>query len=176
MKIKDCSLIPDLQEKPGYCVLVLCGAKLPARRRKWCSNKCNQYYLDRVYGEHEWNSARVKALARDHYRCRQCGSDGTIPKSIYDQLTFENDRDKWEKLQKLGRLYQLEVNHENPRRGKGYQVGCWNHLENLKTLCHACHLKVTAQQRVKHLLDDKKASESLWEGVKNASHWQNSSA
>ena len=34
---------------------------------------------------------------------------------------------------------ELEVNHIVPRRGGGYEP-VWNHLENLESLCHACHL------------------------------------
>lgn len=41
---------------------------------------------------------------------------------------------------------RLEVNHIDPRRGGGYGPGCWNHLDNLETLCHRCHLDVTAEQ------------------------------
>jgi 5-methylcytosine-specific restriction endonuclease McrA len=40
-----------------------------------------------------------------------------------------------------------EVNHIEPRRGRGYNLGCHNHAENLETLCHACHLDVTKSQR-----------------------------
>ena len=39
------------------------------------------------------------------------------------------------------------MNHIEPRNGEGYGIGCWNHQENLETLCHGCHLKTTAEQR-----------------------------
>jgi hypothetical protein len=41
----------------------------------------------------------------------------------------------------------LEVNHIDPRVGRGYGFGCWNHQENLETLCHTHHVMVTALQR-----------------------------
>lgn len=41
----------------------------------------------------------------------------------------------------------LEVNHIIPRMGAGYGFGCWNHLDNLETLCHDHHVEVTRQQR-----------------------------
>jgi hypothetical protein len=38
------------------------------------------------------------------------------------------------------------VNHIEPRVGKGYGWGCWNHQDNLETLCHDCHVVVTKSQ------------------------------
>ncbi len=52
---------------------------------------------------------------------------------------------------------KLEVNHIIPREGKGYGQGCHNHQENLETLCHACHLQVTADQRAFQKARDKDA-------------------
>lgn len=68
--------------------------------------------------EHDWNSARKAAKKRDGHRCVQCGSGAS-----------------------------LEVNHIEPRVGKGYGWGCWNHQDNLETLCHDCHVAVTNAQR-----------------------------
>lgn len=67
---------------------------------------------------HDWNSARNAAKRRDGHKCVQCGSTRS-----------------------------LEVNHIEPRVGKGYGWGCWNHLDNLETLCHDCHVLVTNAQR-----------------------------
>lgn len=43
--------------------------------------------------------------------------------------------------------HALEVNHIEPRRGRGYQAGCHNHLANLETLCHRDHVAVTRLQK-----------------------------
>lgn len=67
--------------------------------------------------EHDWNSARKAAKKRDGNRCVQCGSSAS-----------------------------LEVNHIEPRVGQGYGWGCWNHQDNLETLCHPCHVEVTKAQ------------------------------
>lgn len=47
----------------------------------------------------------------------------------------------------------LEVNHIDPRVGRGYGFGCWNHQENLETLCHIHHVAVTALQRAQRKAD-----------------------
>lgn len=67
---------------------------------------------------HMWSAARTAAVKRDGDRCVLCGC-------------------------KNG----LEVNHITPRRGRGYGTGCHNHLDNLETLCHDCHVRVTKRQR-----------------------------
>lgn len=96
----------------------LCAKPLPTRRSRWCSDACSSAYHDATYGQHDWKAARYRAIGRDGYRCVKCGSDGP-----------------------------LEVNHIDPRAGRGYGFGCWNHLDNLETLCHPCHVAVTNQQR-----------------------------
>lgn len=53
---------------------------------------------------------------------------------------------------RFAHLHRLEVNHVEPRRGRGYALGCHNHLANLETLCHPCHVTVTAEQRAAGLL------------------------
>lgn len=103
----------------GHCVK--CGKKLEGRRRKWCSKECVRWYER----NHIWSFARVAARRRDKYMCRICGG-----KEVGDDIST-----------------RLEVNHIEPRNGGGYGTGCWNHLENLETLCHKDHLIVTAQQR-----------------------------
>lgn len=67
---------------------------------------------------HRWNDARSAALERDEYRCVQCAA-----------------------------TERLEVNHIEPRRGKGYGPGCHHHQSNLETLCKPCHQQTTREQR-----------------------------
>lgn len=113
----NCPLIPKLSEKFGFCDLASCAKPLPRRRRRWCSDACANAYTDAIYGQHDWNLARHKAYLRDQ-KCVTCGS-----------------------------TEKLEVNHIVPRNGAGYGRGCHHHLENLETLCHSCHVKVTNEQR-----------------------------
>lgn len=77
---------------------------------------------ERTYQDnHLWQFARKAALKRDGYGCVRCGTM-MIPAP--------------------------EVNHRIPRNGQGYGKGCHHHLDNLETLCHAHHVKVTRAQRV----------------------------
>ncbi len=47
----------------------------------------------------------------------------------------------WRAARKTGRV---EVNHRVPCRGKHGALGCEHHLDNLETLCAACHRVETA--------------------------------
>lgn len=42
---------------------------------------------------------------------------------------------------------RMEVNHRVPCRGKHGTVSCDHHLDNLETLCVACHLVLTVADR-----------------------------
>jgi hypothetical protein len=42
---------------------------------------------------------------------------------------------------------RLEVNHREPARGAHGTLSCVHHLENLETLCVACHRETTAAMR-----------------------------
>jgi hypothetical protein len=95
-----------------------------------------------------WSAARDAALLRDQRRCVQCGwaldwRDGEYPQ-VRRQYAF------WTRKE-LGREDTgnwLEVDHIDPRVGRGYGTGCWNHQDNLRVLCHTCHVKVTRRQRI----------------------------
>ncbi len=100
----------------------VCRSPLPNRRRKkYCSDACSLLYAQ----NHVWSCARWAALLRDKWRCVTCGA-----------------KDK----KVNGKYWSLEVNHIVPREGKGMTAGCHHHLDNLQTLCHTCHVKVTNQQ------------------------------
>jgi hypothetical protein len=43
---------------------------------------------------------------------------------------------------------RLEVNHRSPALGAHGALSCIHHLENLETLCVACHKATTAAARV----------------------------
>lgn len=91
-------------DEPGRCSW--CGAALPAGRRRWCSDEHGRAFAD----QHVWASARLAALERDGYRCREgCAS------------------------------LDLHVHHVTPVAGDGYGPGCTHHLDGLVTLCRWHH-------------------------------------
>ena len=115
-----CGLLP-FADVAGVCDA--CGSPLGARRRRWCSKRCNWRWVV----QHRWTEARKAARNRDRSSanprrngCVREGCESTDP---------------------------LEVNHIVPRNGAGYGFGCWNHLENLETLCLLHHLVETRRQR-----------------------------
>lgn len=117
-----CSLTPTLLpflDVAGKCDA--CGKDLTGRQKRWCSTDCSLA----IWRQHDWNGARKAAKKRDGYRCVQCGKGDDV-----DHLLRS----------------RLEVNHIEPRVGRGYGFGCWNHLDNLETLCHDCHVIVTKAQ------------------------------
>lgn len=150
--------------KDGHCDR--CGKKLEGRRKRWCSDECSAWAWGEFSRQHDWNSARQAALARDGHKCVRCGSDGSPPKDEWDKLPKrprlpENWRDMPEEAHKehhrlcraaekaengLVARFQLEVNHIVPRNGGGYGRGCHHHLDNLETLCAPCHDLVTSEQ------------------------------
>ena len=70
------------------------------------------------FDNHEWSAARHAARKRDGGCCVRCGSPA-----------------------------DPQVNHREPRRGRGYHQGCHHHQANLETLCQAHHVEETNRQR-----------------------------
>lgn len=105
---------------PGVCGA--CGVALVGRNHWFCpSPGWNQDAIGscrlRWMQNHDWGSASREAMRRAQSRCLRCGNPA------------------------------VEVNHIEPREGRGYTKGCHHHQEGLEPLCHQCHLAVTAEQR-----------------------------
>jgi hypothetical protein len=150
-----CAVGRDFLDRPnvdGVCRG--CGkTPLPPRRTVWCSDKCVRDVRLAFLRNHDWHDARRAALKRDKYRCVKCGSDGQPPASevaIWECLPFSTPRERAIRNKvsdALTKRYQLEVNHIDPRRGRGYAMGCHHHLDRLETVCHPCHVEITHAQR-----------------------------
>lgn len=67
------------------------------------------------YNSQQWKAARREALRRDHYTCRECLSARAEEVHHVIELTPENINDPMIAL----------------------------YLDNLKSLCHNCHTKIT---------------------------------
>lgn len=146
----DCDALPHL-DTAGVCNR--CGKVLVGRQTQWCSQECS----DALSREHNWTLARNAAKRRDHHRCVRCGGDGREQRPKQWRTAWATE------LARLGialpegeganavlialpPLTWLEVNHIAPRVGRGYGFGCHNHLANLETLCHGCHVDETNRQ------------------------------
>jgi hypothetical protein len=117
---------------------------LPPRRRTWCSQRCGDAFWD----NHWWSRARVAAKRRDKYRCARCGHKPPVRPSRAKHATetaYKTAMRAW----RAGRAAnRLEVNHRRPALGAHGALSCIHHLENLETLCVACHKAATAAMRV----------------------------
>ena len=145
----------------------LCGSDLPriksgprkglvASGRRWCSTDCSSTY----WANHQWNLTRHAALKRDDYCCVKCGSDGGTRRGIcaIDGQPWPCKKAGQKQRESYGGMHwtvthhervmvgKLEVNHIEPRKGEGYQNGCWHHLDGVETLCRPCHVEVTQEQ------------------------------
>lgn len=134
----ECVLAPaSVTPINGECVW--CGETLTGRRRRWCSDVCGDTY----WRSHDWGAARNMALWRVQVKglhgwyCDQCRTITTKP----------------------------EVNHVEPRIGRGYDKGCHNHQTNLQVLCHDCHVAETARQKRERIAGIWPGLEPKWRQV-----------
>ncbi|MBV8643106.1 MAG: HNH endonuclease [Candidatus Eremiobacteraeota bacterium] len=134
-----CALAPPAAD--GACRW--CAEPLPPRRRTWCSDRCG----DAFWANHWWSVARSTAKRRDRYRCRRCGT--RAPKrpaqsAHRTRAAYLVAMRAWRAAKRTGRL---EVNHIVPCEGKHGELSCAHHLDNLETLCPACHKEHTSALR-----------------------------
>lgn len=134
-------------------VCFLCGKwPIPPRRQHWCSDACVARWTE----NHEWTAARNAAVRRDHERCVRCGSParqapstcarcGTPwPCEAAGAQVFGGGH-----YRLPGARRELQVNHKDPRYGRGYHKGCHHHQNRLETLCQPCHVAETNEQRTR---------------------------
>jgi hypothetical protein len=120
-----------------------CGVEKPVRRRVWCSERCATAF----WTNHWWTLARSATKRRDRYRCRTCGA--AAPKrpsraAFPSETAYRTAMRAWRAAKKTQRM---EVNHRVPCRGKHGTLSCDHHLDNLETLCTACHRTITTIDR-----------------------------
>lgn len=140
-------------------------ARLAALRRDgWTCCRCGYVAWQEVPsnvlgGRHEEAATRAPDLAdwarAFGYRARAGRfrwetAYEAIPEAIEDLVRREHDQYLRTLRRRHASGYEsrhpLEVNHRDPRRGRGYQAGCHNHLDKLETLCHPCHVDETTRQ------------------------------
>lgn len=125
------------------CTCLNCGTlfRIPVSRLneskgrgKYCSRQCRDahrigvnhpQFIEESHTEHRganWRAQRRRALKRDQYTCQRCGI-------IRDDLPADN---------------QLHVHHTTPFRLFDTYLEA-NQLDNLQTLCGACHRIIEAE-------------------------------
>jgi 5-methylcytosine-specific restriction endonuclease McrA len=144
----------DARGPNGRQLCTWCRTEIPPRRRHWCSQACVEAYLDL----HDWNRIRERVLARDAGICALCRTDTLA-------LLRRARRHRWDAawLAAHGipfsrrRKDLWDADHILP-----VTEGGDNRLENLRTLCVACHQNQTAllRERLKQRRAIRKAVEA----------------
>ena len=130
----------------GFCGKPLVNTGYACR----ASKDVQPTHLAEYNKNHYWGQARFEALQRDDYKCVKCSWPEVIDHSICleGKTPKHNRNDTWcYKCRRTTSSGPLEVNHIIPRNGNKEDNSCFHHLDNLETLCHACHVKVTRVQR-----------------------------
>ncbi|MCB8977258.1 MAG: DEAD/DEAH box helicase [Ardenticatenaceae bacterium] len=105
-----------------------------------------------------WQQQRQIVLARDGYRCRNCGAEGKAPPDPQDLTGLLTDPAQSEPPKKPVRSTSLHVHHIRPFRDFNYIPGQndnykqANQPENLITLCPSCHKQAEAGQQARSAL------------------------
>ena len=139
-----CCRTPDWKPysgKCGYCGKDLINTGYACRKEK--GQPLEEQHLHLYNINHYWGEARSAVLRRDDYKCVKCGDAEQYRCPECDGML----RDKWCRDCHLSVGGPLEVDHIIPRDGDKDDNSCLHHLENLRTLCHTCHVDVTAEQR-----------------------------
>jgi len=126
---RDLSYLPKLKagQKPGHCAQ--CGNPLPKARKIWCSEKCYGIAYDAsiIY---DWQKTRDEVLKRDDLTCQKCGRRGLSASRDFTHPAL-----------------RAEVDHIVPIADDADPAKQFDR-ENLQTLCHNCHVKVTQERRL----------------------------
>lgn len=129
-----------------------CDARLPPRRRRWCSDFC----AGEAVANHVWGAARERRLRMDSVAATVVTAyelvearDGFPPpleSRPLERAVIRPPR-RWYETRAICQLcggsecanYAPQVHHRDVN-ANGYKVGCQHHLERLETLGHACHV------------------------------------
>ncbi len=139
----------------GRRLCTWCGKEVPKGRRNWCSDDCVREYTVRRNPSH----ARAAIWKRDHGVCALCGLD---TEALEEAIRYVHKL--FDRLGYLGRYTEFiralgkkaarwpdslwDADHIVPVTEGGGGCG----LDNLRTLCLACHHKETAwlHKRLRH--------------------------
>lgn len=111
-----------------------CGGDIPKGRRTWCSSACIE--------KHEPRAVLEAVRKRDKGVCQKCSFDIKAARNEWNAL--RPSRNWWtpEYSAWLREEPKEEYDHIIPFSEGGLTV-----LENMRTLCHNCHVQVTTEWR-----------------------------
>ncbi len=104
-----------------------------------------------------WQQQRQIVLARDGYRCRNCGAEGKAPKDLTGSSKPASSTEASGE-EPVRSTTTLHVHHIRPFRDFNYVPGQNDHYkqanqpENLITLCPSCHKQAEAGQQARSAL------------------------
>lgn len=150
-----------ITKKQTNCVI--CDEPIIGRGIKYCSTKC----ADNFYCNHQWTAASNEAQKRNravnfitrietrdypevaaHWHREAIpaySKDYTFTYSCCSMCLKPAGLPEYKWQESLAR--RLEVDHILPMNGGNRALTCMNHQENLRVICHECHLEVTKEQR-----------------------------
>lgn len=130
--------LKDQKGPNGRPLCTWCQKEVPTGRRTWCSHKC----VDQYRMATDWQYLSSKIYERDKGICQSCGVD---TKEIREQLNRDQkemkERREWPCYPKGYFRRTYDIDHIIPVEDGGKSI-----MENLQTLCVACHKKKTAEQ------------------------------
>lgn len=109
-----------------------CGSDIPKGRQTWCSSACVE--------KHEPRSVLEAVRKRDKGVCQRCSFDLSAARKewrLRKPDSYGHEYRTW-----LREEPQEEYDHIIPFSEGGLTV-----LENMRTLCHKCHVQVTTEWR-----------------------------
>jgi 5-methylcytosine-specific restriction endonuclease McrA len=128
-----------------------CDTPLVGRQTAWCCTR----HADLFWNSHTWTRARAVALMTGAWTCVLCGRGQAADRLLHWLLPTISPAEwrRWpaEEPEVAAAWWEwttpaLEVDHIEPVWGQR-GPGCQHHADNLRVLCHECHVAETARWR-----------------------------
>lgn len=156
--------------KQGHWLCRWCGKRCPGKKRSWCCKECYEEGMLRLDNAH----LRRKVFDRDKGACALCGIDTEALAERVRRL-YHKIKD-WRRFEKrLKALTGLRVHDyigHQPWEADHIveqSAGGDSNMENLQTLCLACHRKKTAEMHRRNAMLRKEVPPKYLE--KAAGNW-----
>ena len=109
-----------------------CGNTVTNKRRKYCCDTCAKKYQDKTVWQRGRDAYSLRILYRDNFTCQECGEFHAYVNEHGMTISIDDG--------------ELEVHHIKPVSDGGD-----DHPDNLRTLCHKCHVKIHKELKEKSM-------------------------